>query len=425
MKILFLSNLYPPFNIGGYELICEAVNRAMRARGHETLVLTSNHTIEGRALPTESDVRRTLRVHGFFGHPWLGISKLAALELHNNEQLRSAVADFGPDVIHIFNLGGISKSLTYTIERLGIPALYFVSDHWLTQNLDADVWLSWWNRSAGMNLSSVARWACELLGKRAQWDALAPTAAVSEICFRRIYFCSKFLQDKAVAWGRDVQHGEVIYNSVDIRRFDGTPAPASASCERLLFVGRLTADKGIMTVLKALNLVKGRFSVSLTVCGRGEDAYEKQLWTFAAANDLPVKFVSASASEMPDIYSRHDALIFASEWDEPFALTPLEAMASGLPVITTTTGGSAEIFRNGRNALTFVAGLEADLAHQIAVLHEMPHLRAEIAAAGRNEVRDKFSEERVMELVENYIHETVETWGNRTPANHEREQAYA
>ena len=424
MKILFLSNLYPPFNIGGYELICESVNRAMQARGHETLVLTSNHTIEGRTPAAESDIRRSLRIHGFFGHPWLGISKLADLEIHNNEELRRAVEDFEPDVIHVFNLGGISKSLTHTIERLEIPAVYFVSDHWLTQSLDGDVWLNWWNRSAGMNLSSVARWSCEILGKRAHLDALAPTSPISEIQFRQVYFCSRFLQDKAVAWGRDVKHGEVIYNSVDTNRFDGNPAPVDAACERLLFVGRLTVDKGIMTVLKAMNLVKGRFTGSLTVCGRGEDAYEKKLRSFVEANDLPVTFVSATASGMPEIYRRHDALIFASEWDEPFALTPLEAMACGLPVITTTTGGSAEFFRHGKNALTFVAGLEADLAHQIIILHGMPKLREEIAAAGRHEVREKFPENRVMDLVENYMCETVETWGFRAPADIERELAY-
>jgi glycogen synthase len=424
MKILFLSNLYPPFNIGGYELICESVNRAMLARGHETMVLTSNHIVEGHVLPEEGDIRRTLRVHGFFGHPWLGIGKLKELEIHNNAELRRAVEDFEPDVIHVFNLGGISKSLTHTIERLGIPALYFISDHWLTQSLDADVWLNWWNRSGGANLASIARRTCELLGKRSGWDSIAPTAAVSEIRFRRLYFCSKFLRDKAVAWGRDVEHGEVIYNSVDIRRFDGLPAAEDAACERFLFVGRLTAEKGIITVLKAFKLLGKRFSGSLTVCGRGDDAYEKKLRAFVSENGLPVTFVSAGAGEMPDIYRRHDALIFASEWDEPFALTPLEAMASGLPVITTTTGGSAEFFQHARNSLTFVAGLEADLAHQILTLQRFPDFRSEIAAAGREEVREKFSEDRVMDLVENYIRETVETW-NSPAAESERELAYA
>ena len=47
---------------------------------------------------------------------------------------------------------------------------------------------------------------------------------------------------------------------------------------------------------------------------------------------------------MPAVYRAHDLLLFTSEWAEPFALTPIEAMGCGLPVIGTTTGGSAELF---------------------------------------------------------------------------------
>ena len=65
-----------------------------------------------------------------------------------------------------------------------------------------------------------------------------------------------------------------------------------------------------------------------------------------------------------DVYRQHDALLFTSEWEEPFALTPLEAMACGLPVIGTTTGGSKELFRCGSNALTYTAGNHHELAAQ-------------------------------------------------------------
>ncbi len=410
MKILFLSNLYPPFNIGGYELICESVNRAMRARGHETLILTSNHRVGEQELSeSDADIRRTLRIHGFFGHPWLGISKLKGLEFHNNSELRRAVKEFAPDVIHVFNLGGISKSLIHTIERLGVPALYFVSDHWLTRSLDADVWLNWWNRKDSSTFRSLARLACEKTGLRAKWDSLAPTKAASEAKFRQIYFCSHYLRDKAVHWGRDVAHGAVIHNSVDLRRFDGEPAVAAAPCERLLFAGRLNEEKGIMTVLRALQRLGDRFAGTLTVCGRGDDAYEGQLRAFVADNGLHVKFVSASSGEMPAIYKAHDALVFASEWGEPFALTPLEAMACGLPVISTTTGGSAELFRNRENALTFQAGSDVELAQQIMLLCESPELRRKIAVAGREQVRKQFAEEQIIDRIEAYVRETVET----------------
>ena len=77
MRILTLSNLYPPHYVGGYELRCGKVVEALRRRGHSVEVLTSNHGVGGDRPPAEDNsVNRSLRIHGFFGHPWLGIGDL-------------------------------------------------------------------------------------------------------------------------------------------------------------------------------------------------------------------------------------------------------------------------------------------------------------------------------------------------------------
>ena len=76
MKILALTNLYPPHYLGGYELICYMVTNELRARGHDVQVLTSKHVVSGRPAGGESHVERTLRIHGFYGHPWLNIARL-------------------------------------------------------------------------------------------------------------------------------------------------------------------------------------------------------------------------------------------------------------------------------------------------------------------------------------------------------------
>ena len=423
MKILYVTNLYPPYNVGGYELICGTVNRAMQARGHETRVLTSDYGVTERGLPTgEQGVERTLRLHGFFGNPWLGIGKLRALEVHNNNALRRALAEFQPDVVHVFNLGGISKSLAHTLRLANVPTVYFVSDHWIAQSIVADVWLGWWNRPATSLAQRAIRGGLELCGVRSWLDAQAPTAPVRALEFRRIYFCSEFLREQAVARGYGVGHGAVIHNAVDTRRFTPGPTPRGQKCDRLLFVGRLTPEKGIRTVLNALARIRGPFTGSLTVCGRGEPAFEDELRSLVAKLSLPVKFIEAAAAEMPMIYREHDALVFASEWEEPFALTPLEAMACGLPVIATTTGGSVELFRDGVNALTFRAGDDADLGRQILALHHEPELRSRISAAGCAQVRAEFREELVMDRVEQYVTESVATWSGQNVAHRDAAQ---
>ena len=408
MKILFLTNLYPPHYVGGYELVCAAVNNAMRERGHLTHVLTSNHQVKDGV--AEEGVERSLWIHGYFGHPWLNIRQLRALEFHNNQTLRAAVGRFAPDLVHVFNLGGLSKSMIVTLDRLGVPTVFYVSDHWIARGLDADVWLTWWNRSNPSVGARLLRAAWTLSGCRKAWDQVAPTMAARSIHFRRLQFCSRFLRDHTAAAGFDVQHGRVIYNSIDPARFCGSIAPPEESLRRLLWVGRFADDKGPMTALKAMEALKGRFDGGLTLCGRGDPDYTDSLADFASQRNLPVTFLEAEAAQMPGIYRSHQALLFTSEWEEPFALTPLEAMACGLPVIGTTTGGSAEIFRAGENALTYPAGNAELLAQRILELAADPALRTRIAAAGQSDVRARFSEAAIMNQTEGFLLEAVRDW---------------
>ena len=146
MKILVLSNLYPPHNVGGYEVRCQQVVHQLRQFGHEVRVLTSNHQVAGVETPPEPEVSRRLRIHGFFGHPWLPIHKLYALEKHNHAVLREELETFKPEVVHVWNMGGLSKSLLLRLEAGAVPVVYDVSDHWIARSLRADVWLAWWNR---------------------------------------------------------------------------------------------------------------------------------------------------------------------------------------------------------------------------------------------------------------------------------------
>jgi glycosyltransferase involved in cell wall biosynthesis len=166
----------------------------------------------------------------------------------------------------------------------------------------------------------------------------------------------------------------------------------------------------VATALKALAELKGKFDGKVHIYGNGDPAYVNELKSFAEKRQLPVLFASAGMDEMPAIYRKHDALLFTSEWAEPFALTPLEAMASGLPVIGTTTGGSREMFRHQDNSLTYTAGSAEELAAQILALSANPTLRFRIASVGQEEVRSNYALPIVVDQIERYLSETVSTW---------------
>jgi glycosyltransferase involved in cell wall biosynthesis len=236
-------------------------------------------------------------------------------------------------------------------------------------------------------------------------DRTAPTNPPEHLKFQRLYFCSKALRKLTAAAGFEVMHGAVIYAPVDIQKFDGTPKRESEPLRSFVWVGRLAPDKGVMTALKAMKHVQGKFAGELHIYGKGDDAYTAELKEFVAKHNLPVTFSSAAMDEMPAIYRKHDALLFTSEWAEPFALTPLEAM-----VIGTTTGGSREIFRHRDNALTYTAGNAEELGERIIELASSPTLRARIAEAGRTEVRRNYSLPTIVDQIEVYLRDTISTW---------------
>lgn len=411
MKILVINNLYPPHYVGGYELHCEQVSEGLRGRGHEVQVLTSDY-LTSRAEVPQPHVHRVLRIHGMFGNPWLPIHQLEKLERHNNQQLRLFLKSFQPDLVYCWNFSGLSKSMLFTLQRSEVPTVFAVCDHWLARASQSDVWLRWWNRKPQSPRNGLLRKFWIATGHRRRVQLIAPTNPVEQLCFPRIYFCSNSLRDFTVAAGFDVKHAAVIYCPINTSRFQSKPKAAEAPVRRLLYVGRLHEDKGVMTALRAMYIIKGKFDVTLSVYGSGNPDYERKLKDLVRHQNLPVQFFSAlPPSEMPAVYAAHDALLFTSEWPEPFALTPLEAMASGMPVIGTTTGGSIELFRDRKNCLTYKAGDFEELAERIVELISDRSMRVKIATLGQQEVRARFAEPVILDEVEHYLNETLEKCG--------------
>jgi glycosyltransferase involved in cell wall biosynthesis len=112
---------------------------------------------------------------------------------------------------------------------------------------------------------------------------------------------------------------------------------------------------------------------------------------------------------MAGIYNQHQVLLFPSIWEEPFSITILEAMACGLAVIGTTTGGSREILVDGENSLTFAAGDSKALAGQIERIMIDPDLRSNISKVGERLVREKFTLDRMADQIEQCLLAAIES----------------
>jgi hypothetical protein len=184
VRILVVTNLYPPHLADTDDFRCQNVTEALGGRGHELRVLTSTcglaseagHTARALGDSRDALVQRRLRVNGEFGQFTVAsLGDLRELEARNNAVLRDALAEFQPDVVHVWSLRGLSKSLLVTLRRTGVPACFDMADPWLAEELATDPWLAWWHRERVPAMQKVQRTGLEVSGQRAKWDAATPT----------------------------------------------------------------------------------------------------------------------------------------------------------------------------------------------------------------------------------------------------------
>jgi glycogen(starch) synthase len=350
VRVLCVGNMYPPHDLrGGYELTWRSSVLHLRARGDHVRVLTT--TYRAPDVPTEAEldhdvVHRSLRWywrdHAF---PRLSPRERLEVERHNARAFDRHVADFAPDVVAWWGMGGMSLGLVERARRAGLPAVGVVGDEWLRWGPKADGWLRAMRRVPGLPLivERVTHLPARVdLDHAAMW-----------------LFNSETVRQKTRDSGLDLPRSAVAHPGIDERLF-GRREPREWRW-RLLCLGRLDPRKGIEVALGALPLLPPE--ATLVIQGSGGAAGYRDVLR-SRAEDLGVGervgFSAAPRERLADVYAEADALLFPVQWDEPWGLVPLEAMAVGRPTVATGTGGSGEYLEHDRNCLVFAPRDSAD-----------------------------------------------------------------
>jgi glycosyltransferase involved in cell wall biosynthesis len=177
-----------------------------------------------------------------------------------------------------------------------------------------------------------------------------------------------------------------IWNGIDLERFaKSAPTPDGPA----VFVGRLTPDKNVETLLKAMAIVRERDrGVKLLIAGDGPSATSLR----ALCSDLKlenfVEFLGA-VSDVPALLAGASMMVLPSR-TEGLPLSVLEAMASGVPVIATRVGGTAEALGDGEAGILVQPGNAAALAAEMLRLRKDRALSFQLANAGHHRARRWF-----------------------------------
>jgi glycogen synthase len=407
MRLLFLTNLYPPNDLGGYEQWCQEVAIRLRERDWQVKILTSQYgdltktAIDEehvtRSLFMETDINYYRPLDFFLNRP--GHEKANLAELHR------VIDQFSPDLIMVWGMWNLSLNLPYFAETwLPGRVAYYISSYW---PMDTDPHTVYWNLPTNRRLNEFLKLPFRMLALR----QLAREGYPPKLQFDHAVCCSEFVRDTLVAAGKLPAHAGVLYGGSDLQPFlqkvvrqkhDDAPL-------RLLYFGRLIFDKGVHTALEALGLLKQRGladRVELTILGNGRSDYEAQLHKLVTTHNIEeyVKFEKwVSRDKIPQKLKQYDVYLFTSIWPEPMARSVMEAMAAGLLVIASRVGGQVEMLEDGQNALTFPAEDAMCLADHIATLLDKPSLRISLANEGQRTVLERFTLTRMVDEIEDYL----------------------
>lgn len=419
MRLLFVSNYFPPFARGGYEHWCQEAAASLVQRGHEIVVLTSCNTNANQGERQQGvEVKRCLNLEAESGNWATAMRFFLHRKRHvrqNADAVRQIFDEFCPDAALLWGMWNVPRAVPYLVEEL-LPecVAYYLCDYWLTL---PSAFTQYWRTPSGYK---ITLWPKRLLAQ----IALAQLAREPEpsLKLRHPICVSCGLRKQLVDAGLPLHQAAVIYGGIEAEGFavnlegQDVEAPTTESVLRILYVGRVTPDKGVHTALIALGLLAESYRerISLDIIGAADPGYRKYLATQVRTLGLEqhVRFGNGvQHGAMPSVMAKYDALVFPSEWHEPFARTPLEAMAAGLVVVGTTTGGTGEVLVHNETGLTFSAGDPESLAARFRQLVSHRDLGRALAARGQKTVRNYFTLQRMVDEIELYMRTMVEQGG--------------
>ncbi len=403
MRIAWLLNLYPPYIMGGNEVLAKDIVLELRARGHDVFVLTGH----GKRLPKDpyhlSPVNFDLDLMGerFLGARAPSISESFRWHVFDHCTYREttrALHQTDHDLTIVDNFSLISVAPLLAAMRAASKVIVQANDKWLIYGL----------KRAGEGL-----WHCP----QAQRHLIAFAQRLLQPIFSRIaqpvpiIVNSHFMRDTYVRAGFEAGRVKVVHLGIDVDLFwPNTNRSETGMPIRLMFASQLWEGKGPQVAIRALAELKEQAPETpfiLDVYGEGHQAFRDSLDALATklgVGDSVHYRGYVSPTELAEAARTHDVFLFTAIWDEPFSLTLLSMMSCGIPVISTWAGGNPEAIEDEQTGLLVPPGDPLELTKAILRLAGDPVLRSKLSAEAAASVRQRWSFTTYVDTLEALYH---------------------
>lgn len=351
MRVLMVSSNWPPVAPGGAEAYVDALTVRLADAGHDVAAVTL-----GIETPSVVGALRP-RPHRLDQHrdasPWRR-ALFHAHDLHRSDAdgvVGTAIDDFQPDVVHSHVVTGMSVAALQAPARRGVAHVHTLHDYWLTC----------WRSTATSRSQTPCGPACTL-ARRVRLGALDRYGPDVVIGISWAILSHHQPLPAGIPESRVVHHPADIEPVVRPPRRDG---PFTFG-----FLGQLSPNKGVGTLLAAAERMAGAARVVVAGAGRLAPAVRA-----AAGPTLEYRgWVDGDAREA--FFDDIDCLVVPSIWPEPAGLVVREAAARGLPVIAADVGGLPEYVPPASRPLVVPPGDVEALASRMHALMADPAAHA-------------------------------------------------
>lgn len=381
MKILLLHNYYQ--QAGGEDVVLASEEQLLRNQGHEVSVYTVHN----------DEVDRLSRSALFLKTLW-------NREIHHDVQ--ACVRAFKPDVAHFHNtLPLISPAAYYAVRAESVPVVQTLHNYRL---ICPNALLFRDGATCEACVGRIVPWpgvrhAC-YRRNRAATGAVATMLSVHRAlrtwsrAVDRYIALTSFSRRKFIEGGLPGDKIAVKPNFLN-EDIAADPAPVEVPGEYVLFVGRLSVEKGIAPLLQAWT--EHEIRPPLVIVGDGPLA---GLVREAAARHTGISWLGRlSRARVLSLMQNATALVLPSLVYENFPVTLVEAFSVGLPAIVSRLGALEEVVEDGRTGLHFQPDDPSDLADKVAWAFEHATAWREMGRAARAEFSEKYTPERNYEML--------------------------
>ena len=227
-------------------------------------------------------------------------------------------------------------------------------------------------------------------------------------CFVTMY---SEMTEELQEYGVDKNKITLIPNTVDVTRYNVSSAEMRRQLRQKLklpqqhriaiYTGRIVSYKGVPLLLKVWKeLLRERTDITLVICGAGGvDIYacEEEVRDFVRENDMGGNVVFAGSVSNVDEYLKASDIYVLPTENDAFPLCILEAMACGLPIVTTTVGALKDIIKHTRNGLVMAPANQKQLYDELKKLLENSELCEKLGHQARQDVLENYTLDIVAE----------------------------